>query len=70
MFNVNQLFTKNYLLLYITLSLVHFKSLEVIHSQSLSVSKNYQNNEVTSIKKLLEVPQSISLCYEITQSDL
>ena len=67
MFKVKQLFTKNYpLLLHITLFLVHFNSFDVIHSQSLEVSKTYQNNQVTSIKKLLGVPNSFSLYYVIT----
>ena len=66
MFKVNQQCTKNYLLLlHITLFLVHFNSFEVIRSQSLKVSKRDQNNAVTSIKKLLEVPNSFSLSYEI-----
>ena len=53
MFKVKQLFTKNHLLLLlIALFLVHFNSLEVICSQSLKVSKSYQYNQVTSIKKL------------------
>ena len=53
MFKVKQLFTKNHLLLLlIALFLIHFNSLEVIRSQSLKVSKSYQNNQVTSIKKL------------------
>ena len=52
MFKVKQLFTKNHLLqLHIVLFLVHFNSWEVIRSQSLKVSKSYQNNQVTSIKK-------------------
>ena len=42
MFNVKQLFSKNYPLL--------FNSFEVIHSESLKVSKSYKNNQVTSIK--------------------
>ena len=67
MFKVNQLFTKHYsLLLHITTFSVHFNSFEVICSQSLKVSKSYQNNEVTSIKKLLEVSNSFSLYHEIT----
>ena len=67
-FKVKQLFTKTYLLLlHIKVFLVHFKSFEVIRSQSLKVSKSYQNNEVTSIKKLLGVFNSFSLYYEITQ---
>ena len=73
MFKVKQLFTKNYLLLmhiyllrlHITLYLVYFNSFEVIRSKSLRVSKTYQYNHVTSIKKLLGVPNSFSLCYEI-----
>ena len=53
MFKIKQLLTKNHLLLLlIALFLVHFNSLEVIRSQSLKVSKSYQNNQVTSIKKL------------------
>ena len=53
MFKVKQLFTKNHPLHLISaLFLVHINSLEVIRSQSLKVSKNYQNNQVTSIKKL------------------
>ena len=67
MFQVKQLFTKNYLLLFhITLFFVHFNSFEVIRSRSLKVSKSYQNNQVTSIKKVLGVPNSFSLYYEIT----
>ena len=47
MFQVKQPFTKNYLfLLHITLFLVYFKSYEVIRSQSLKISKSYQNNQV------------------------
>ena len=62
MFKVKQLFTINYPpLLYITLLLVHFNSFEVTRSQSLKVSKSYQNNQITSIKKLLEVSNSFSL---------
>ena len=62
-----QLFTKNYLvLLHITLLLVHFNNFEVSCSQRLKVSKSYQNNEVTSIKMLLRVPNSFSLFSEIT----
>ena len=38
--------------LLIGLFLVYFNSLEVICFQSLKVSKSYQNNQVTSIKKL------------------
>ena len=34
---------------------VCFNSFEIIRSQSLKVLKSYQNNEVTSIKKLLGV---------------
>ena len=42
MFQVKQLFTKNYsLLLHITLVLVDFNSFEIIPSQSLKVSKSY-----------------------------
>ena len=67
MFKVKQLFTKNFLLLWhITLFLVHFNSHVVIRSQSLKVSKTYQNNQVTSIKKLLGAPYNFSLYYEIT----
>ena len=55
-FKVKQLFTKNHLLLsHIALFLVHFNSLEVIRSQCLKVSESYQNNQVTSIKKLIGV---------------
>ena len=39
--------------------------MEVIRYQSLKVSKSYQNNQVTSIKKVLGVPSSFSLYYEI-----
>ena len=71
MFKVKQLLTKNNLLvLHITLFSVHFNNFEVIRSQSLKVSKSFQNNEVTSTKKLLGVPNSFSLYYEIRQSDL
>ena len=70
MIKVKQLFTKNHLLLlhllHIALFLVHFNSFEVIRSQSLKVSKSYQNNQVTSIEQLLEVPNSFSLYYKIT----
>ena len=56
MFEIKQLFTINHLLLLlIGLFLVHFNGLEVIRFQSLKVSKTYQNNQVTSIKKLWEV---------------
>ena len=66
-FKVKQLSTKSYLfLLHITLFLVHFNSFEVIHSQSLKVTKRYQNNPVTSTKKLFGVFNSFSLYYEIT----
>ena len=66
MFKVKQLVAKNYLLLFhFTLFLVHFNCYEVIRSQSLKVSKSYQSNEVTSIKKLLGVPNSFSLYCEI-----
>ena len=62
MFTVKQLFTENYLLLsHITLFLVNFNSAEVILFQSFMVSISYQNNEVTSIKMLLEVPYSFHL---------
>ena len=71
MFKVKQPFTKNHQLrLHVTLFLVHFNSYEVIRSQSSKVSKSYQNNQVTSIKKLLGVPNSFSLFSEITRSDL
>ena len=71
MFNVKQLFTINYpLLLNLTLFFVHFNSFEVICSQSLKVSKSYQNNKVTSIKKRLRVPNSFSHYCEITYSIL
>ena len=67
MSKVKQRFTKNYLfLLHITFALVHLTSFEVIRSRSLKFPKSYQNNEVTSIKKLLGVPNSFSHCYEIT----
>ena len=57
MFKVKQFLTKNYLLLLrITLLLAHFNSFEVICSENLKVPKSYQNNQVTSIKKLLGVP--------------
>ena len=66
MFKVKQLFTKNYLLFsHIALFLVHFISCEVIRFRSLKVSKSYQNNQVTSIKKLLGVPNSFSLYHEV-----
>ena len=68
MFDLKQLFTKNYRLLHNTVILVHFNSYAVIRSRSLKVSKNYQNNEVSSIKKLLGVLNSFSRCYEITLS--
>ena len=71
MFKVKQLFTKNYVIvLHITLFLVHFNSVEVNRSQSLKVSKSYQNYEVTSIKKLLGVSNTFSLCCEMIQSDV
>ena len=41
--------------------LVYFNSFEVSRSHSLKVSKSYDNNQVTSIKKLLGVPHSFSL---------
>ena len=69
MFKAKQLFTKKYLLLLqIVLFLVNFNNFEVIRSQSLKVSKNYQKYEVRSIKKLLVVPASFSLYYEIAAS--
>ena len=52
MFKVKQIFTKNYI------SLAHyafFSPFEMIRSQSFNASKSYQNYQVTSIKKLLEV---------------
>ena len=56
MFEVKQSFTKNYLLLLqIKPFVVHFKSVVVIRSQSLKISKTYQNNQVTSIKKLINI---------------
>ena len=71
MLKEKQLFTKKLsTFLHNPLFLVHFNSYEVIHSQSLKGSKSYQNNQVTSIKKLLGVPNSFSLYYEITWSDL
>ena len=52
MFKVKQLFTKNHLLLlHIALIFVHFDSFEVIHSQSLKVSKSYQNNQVYNVNQ-------------------
>ena len=56
-FKVKQLFTQNYLfILLITLVLVHFNSLKINRSQSLKVSKTYQNNQVTSLVwKLFEI---------------
>ena len=61
-FKVKQLFTKNYLLfLLIMIILVYFDSFEVIRSQILEVSKSYQDKKVTSIKKLLKVPNSFLL---------
>ena len=38
--------------LHFTLFLSYFNSFEVICSQTLKVSKSYQNNQVTSIKKV------------------
>ena len=71
MFKVKQLFIKKYLLLlHIRLFSVHVNSFEVIRSQNLKVSKSYQNNQATSIKKLFGVSNGFSLYYEITQSDL
>ena len=52
--------------MHITLFLVNFNSFEVIRSQSLKVTKSYQNNQVTSIKKLLGVSNRFSLYYETT----
>ena len=70
MLKVKQLFTKTYLfLLHFTLFLAHFNSFEVIRSQSSKVSKSYQNNQITSIEKLLGVLNSFSLYYEITYVD-
>ena len=64
-FKVKHLFPKNHLLLsHITFFLVHFNSSEVIRSLSLKVSKSYQNDQVTSIKKLMGVPNS---CHFITK---
>ena len=52
MFKVKQLFAKNYLLLLLnTLFLVYFNNHEIIRSQSLKVSKSYQNNQVTHQSK-------------------
>ena len=66
MFKDKQLFTKKYLLLVqITLFSVHFNSFEVIRAQSLKVSKTYQNNQAKSKKKLLRVPNSFLLYYNI-----
>ena len=50
------------------LFLVNFNSFEVIRSQSLKVSKSYQNYEVTSIKKLVVLPNNFLLHYEIAAS--
>ena len=45
-FKIKHLFTKNYRLpSHIALFLVHFNSYEVFCSQSLKVSKSYQNNQ-------------------------
>ena len=71
MFKVKQLFTKNFrLLLHNTLFLVYLNSLEVFRSQNFEVSKSYQNNEVTSITKLLGAADSFSLYHEITWSNI
>ena len=62
MFKIKQLFTKNHLFLwFIAPFLVHFNSLEVIRSQCLKVSKSYQNNQTTSIKKLQRILTVFSL---------
>ena len=67
MFNVKQLFTKSDLLFFAQCALFSsFNSCEVIRSQSLKVSKSYENDQVTSIKKLLGVLNSFSLCYDKT----
>ena len=67
MFKVNQVFTKNYiLLLQVTLFLICCNSYEVIRSMSLKIAKSYQNNQVRSNKKLLEVSNSFLLYSEIT----
>ena len=52
MFKVKQLLIKNHLLLlHSALFLVHLNSWEVLRSQSLKVSKSYQNNQVTLLSK-------------------
>ena len=56
--------------LHITLFSVQFNGFEVIRSQSLKVSKSYQDNRVTLSKKLLRVPKSFSIYSEITWSNL
>ena len=49
-----RVFTKNYLLLlHMTLFLVYFNRFVVICCQILKVSKAYQNNQETSINKLI-----------------
>ena len=67
MFKAKHIFTKNYylLLLQIAIFLLNLNSSEVICSQSLKVSKSYQNCEVTSTKKLLIVFNNFSLYYKI-----
>ena len=69
MFKVKQLFTINYPLpLHFTLFLVHFNSFEIICSQSLKVSKSYQNKSSNVNQKAItiKVPNSFSLYHEIT----
>ena len=67
MFKVKQVFTKNYiLLLQVTLFLICCNSYEVIRSLSLKIAKSYQNNQVRSSKRLLEVSNSFLLYSEIT----
>ena len=66
MFNAKQLFTKKYLIILdITLFFIDFNRYGIVRFRSLKVSKSYQNNQVTSIKKLLGVPNSFSLYCEI-----
>ena len=63
MFKVEQLFTKTYpytcFAQYALSS--SFEQLWIIRSQSLKVSKSFKNNQVTSVKKLLGVPNRFSL---------
>ena len=67
MFKVKKVFTKNYIpLLQVTLFLICCNSYEVIRSMSLKIAKSYQNNQVRSNKKLLEVSNSFLLYSEMT----